>query len=696
MIKKITALFSAAALVIGGTACSNKEKSSSTAPSKNSEPSTIVMGGQNNNDNTDRPDEESGGEEATEPPTKHISPVETISAEQCVQIDVNKTIKRDEGSNTIKFPLADFIEEGDVIKSFTFVVYSGDGKSNIGEYKGGCGISVTADCTAATDEGWFQSENFTAPTQGSYGEIKWDVPAEVGNYAPAGGEVLFGYWWGNCDSLRIESVICNFTRTREVPVDGEASVEVGRSINYSDADNTIRVLAGEFMPLDAVPQVVTYTVSSTGGFGKFTGAFGFDSGAGYYQSPDTAVFTNADTLTLTWFVPEKARVLYMRSGSFVLGYWWSDQPSVTLESVNVKYSEGEVAEFIPEPEPEETTEPADEGSQGFRTAAQIVDEINVGWNLGNALDSYNTSKTGIDTETGWGNVKTSKAMITSVKNAGFNAIRIPVTWGEHMDGDKIQDEWMNRVQEVVDYAYSQNMFVILDMHHDDYIWFAPSGDAYEENSKKLKAIWTQISERFADYGDRLIFEGMNEPRTVGSNLEWMGGTMDERSIINKYEKDFVDTVRASGGNNSQRSLIITSYAASADSVAINDIIVPNSKNLIVSVHYYAPWKFSDGTETAFTDSGKSELDSKFSELESKFVGKGIPVIIDEFGCVNVADADTRSEYYSYYVSSAYAKGIKCFVWDNGVESGNTGFGIFNRPTLKWNDKILNSIIDAAK
>lgn len=694
MIKKLTALFSAAALVISGTGCSDKGKSASPSPSKTTEPATIVMGGQDNN--TEQPDEESGGEEATEPPTtKHISPVQTVTAEQSVQINVNQTIQRTEGSNTIKLPLADFIEDDDVIKSFTFVVYSGDGTSNIGEYKGGWGISVNAECTANTDEGWFQSENFTAPTQGSYGEISWNVPEEIGKYVPAGGEVLFGYWWGNCDSIRIDSVICNFTRTREVPVDGETAVNVGRGVNFSDADNTIRVLAGEFMPPETVPQVVTYTLSSSGGFGKFTGAFGFDSDAGYYQSPDTAVFTDASTVTLTWFVPDKAKALYMRTGSFVLGYWWSNQPSVTLDSMSVKYSEGAEAVFIPTPDSEVNDVPEDSNSE-FRTASQIVDDIRVGWNLGNTLDSYNTSKSGVDTETGWGNVKTTKEMITSVKNAGFNAIRIPVTWSEHMDGDVIQEEWLNRVQEVVDYAYSQGLYVIINMHHDDYIWFKPTDATYDENSAKLKAIWSQVSERFADYGDRLIFEGMNEPRTVGSANEWMGGTSKERAVLNKYTKDFVDTVRASGGKNAERSLIITSYAASAETAAINDVVVPSGKNIIVSVHYYAPWKFSEGQETAFTDSGKSELDNKFAALSAKFRANGTPVIIGEFGCVNAADEATRSEYYSYYISSAKANGIKCFIWDNGIASGESSFGIFSRTSLKWNDSILNAVMNAAK
>ena len=123
---------------------------------------------------------------------------------------------------------------------------------------------------------------------------------------------------------------------------------------------------------------------------------------------------------------------------------------------------------------------------------------------------------------------------------------------------------------------------------------------------------------------------------------------------------------------------------------------PNSGNVIVSVHYYAPWKFSDGTETTLTDNGKSELANKFSELDTKFVSKGIPVIIDEFGCVKSADNNTRSSYYNYYIGEAKKHGIKCFVWDNGLISGDGAYGIIDRNSLSWNNTILQGIISGAK
>ena len=174
---------------------------------------------------------------------------------------VNKTIERTEGSNTIKLPLSDFIEDGDVITSFTFTIYSGDG-ANIGTFKGGCGLSVSSECSSATDEGWYQSEDFSAETEGTYGEITWNVPADVGKCAASGGEVLFGYWWGNAASIRIESAVCTFTRTREISVDGTVDRQVGKSVGFSDTDNTIKVPT-DFLPDGAVPEAVIYNVSSS-------------------------------------------------------------------------------------------------------------------------------------------------------------------------------------------------------------------------------------------------------------------------------------------------------------------------------------------------------------------------------------------------------------------------------------------------
>lgn len=631
-------------------------------------------------------------EPVTEAETEHVSPVETLTAECATQQTVSQTILRDHGSNTLKLPLSDYIEEGDKINSFTFVIYSGD-RYNIGEFKGGCGISVSDDCPAKTSDNWYQTGDFTAPTQGSYGEIKWDIPDDIRDYITADGEVLFGYWWGGSGSVRIEEVVCSFTRTRDIPVDGTVSQQLGTGVSFADEDNTIRIPTAGIIPKGAVPEAVTFSVSAAGNIGKFTGGFGYSSSVGSYMSPDTAVFTDSSSVELTWFVPDEAKYYIAEDGELMLGYWWSQQPAVTLDEVTVKYSGGDGK--IPDTATV-VKKPAVKSEIGFRTSEEIVDDIKVGWNLGNTLDSYNTGKSGVSTETGWGNLKTTEQMIIGVKDAGFNAIRIPVTWDEHIDGDTIQQEWLDRVKEVVDYAYDNDMYVILNMHHDDYIWFDPNDSEYAGDSAKLKRIWEQVAAEFKDYGDRLLFEGMNEPRTVGSAAEWSGGTAAERSIVNKYEKDFVETVRKSGGNNSERTLIVTSYAASAEDVAMNDVVVPNDSHVIISLHYYAPWKFASGATTTFSSADKSELDSKFAAMKTKFINKGTPVIIGEFGCVAEADDDTRAEFFRYYVSAAKAQGIKCFVWDNGVRTGKDGYGIYNRGAGTWNETILAGIMEGAK
>ncbi len=714
MKKKIIAMLAAVSMIFSIASCSKDDKNSSSSGGSSSSSSSSVS---DNGDSSASSDSsavtEIATEAPTEPPTEHISPVETVSSTLGSQVTVSKTILREDGSNTISVPLSDLIQDGDVVTSFTFVVYSGDGK-NIGTYKGGCGISVTEDCPSATDKGWYQSADFSASTDGTYGEIKWDVPTEIRDYISSGGEVMLGYWWGNAGSIRVEEVICTYTRTKEIPVDGTANLDVNKSVGYNDADNTIKFSLDELVPAGNSPQAVTFNVSSNGGFGKFTGAFGISCSSdcaaatdeGWYQSEDIAVFTDSSSLSLTWFIPDNVKDYVPEGGEVMLGYWWSDQPTVTLNSVSVKYAVGSSNGVVSEngntetPEQVTPTAPADGGndntapdSDEFRSAQEIVSSIKVGWNLGNSLECYDYKEWTDDGETAWGNPTTTKDMITSVKNAGFNAVRIPVTWGEHMNGNTIDEAWMNRVQEVVDYAYDQNMFVILNMHHDDYTWFNPVESEYAADSAQLCAIWTQICERFGDYGDRLIFEGMNEPRTIGSANEWMGGTPEERAVINKYEQDFVDTVRASGGNNAKRTLLITSYAASVEDSAINDVKVPQGENIAISLHAYAPWKFSNGDSSSWD---KGELDALFSKLKTKFADNGTPVIMTEFGAIASNSSSTRQPYYEYYISAAKKCGIKCFIWDNNVMTDESSFGVFNRENLTWDAAILRGIMSGAE
>lgn len=634
-------------------------------------------------------------EAPTDAPTEHISPVETVTANLGIQQNIDVSIGMEHGSNTVKIPLADFISEGDKINSFTFVIYSSDGY-NIGQFKGGCGLDVSEGCPGVKNENWYQTPDFYAPTEGTYGEITWTVPEEIKDYITPEGDVMFGYWWGGSSGLLVENVICNITRTVDIPCDGTVDVEVGKSVSYSAEDNTIRVPL-DMLPEGAVPQSVTYNISSGGGFGKFTGAFGYNSSKGEYMSADVAEFTDSSDISLTWIVEPQAKNYVSEDGELVLGYWWSEQTEATLDSVTIKYSlGGSSSAAVPVIKDEKPQNSVQSESYGFRSSAEIVKDIKVGWNLGNSLESYNTDKKGLATEMAWGNPKTTEELIKSVKSAGFNAIRVPVTWGEHMDGDIIQAEWLARVKEVVDYVYDNDMYVIINMHHDDYIWFNPTESEYSGDSAKFKKIWEQVADYFKDYGDRLIFEGMNEARTIGSANEWMGGTASERAVVNRYVQDFVDTVRASGGKNTERSLIISAYGACAEEVAMNDVIVPDDKNLIVSIHYYAPWRFSSGESTTFGQSEKSELDAKFDSMKKKFIDKGTPLIIAEFGCVGIADDSVRKEYYNYYISAAKKRGIKCFVWDNNKAKGEDGYGIINRTSMKWNDTLLEGIISGAK
>lgn len=310
------------------------------------------------------------------------------------------------------------------------------------------------------------------------------------------------------------------------------------------------------------------------------------------------------------------------------------------------------------------------------TAASVAGKIKIGWNLGNTLDSS-------PTETSWGNPKTTKANIDGIKKAGFNAIRIPVSWSAHIDSSyKIDEAWMSRVKEVVDYAVANDMYIILNTHHDESVFKLKDKDL-TESSKAIKEIWRQIAEQFKNYDEKLIFEDLNEPRTPGSANEWSGGTKEERDNLNKLHQVFVDTIRATGGNNARRVLMIPGYAASG--TGLNDLIIPKDSAegaVIVSVHAYAPYNFAynfgSGSKKTWDKSDSSdtaEIRNVLDRAHSLFVSKGVPVIIGEFGALNKDDNNSaRAELAEYYVSYAKSKGIACFIWDNGYMNATTGLG----------------------
>lgn len=324
------------------------------------------------------------------------------------------------------------------------------------------------------------------------------------------------------------------------------------------------------------------------------------------------------------------------------------------------------------------------------TAKDLVAQMKVGWNLGNTMDA--TGGSGLDAETSWGNVETTKLMIDQVKDAGFNVFRLPVSWGTHMDENYTVDEaWMNRVQEIVDYGIDNGMFVILNTHHEE--WYMPKKDHADKDVEQLKALWKQICDRFQGYDEHLIFEGVNEPRLRGEGNEWIGDA-ESREVVNQYAKAFVETVRASGGNNPNRCIMVTPYAASSTKQNMEALEVPQGDDkIIVSIHAYLPYSFA--LDTAGTDqytSIDSSITTLFTDINEVFLSKGIPVIIGEFGSVNKVNTEARVQCVKDYLSTAKQYGVPCCWWDNGTRIGNgENFGLLNRSEGGW---YFPEIVDA--
>jgi aryl-phospho-beta-D-glucosidase BglC (GH1 family) len=651
---------------------------------------------------TEKPTEPETEEPTTEP---HVSPVESVNFSMGNEkSDINEILDYDK-NKTYKAKLSELAEEGDKIDSFVFVFYAEDGVSNISSYKGACGISVDKSCPSATDEGWYQSDDFEISVNSAYLEVKWDVPSDIKDYINISdkGFIEVGYWWGGVQKLRLSSIICNYTRTAEIPVDGTKTIEPDIKLDYgSESSKTARIPLSDMMNKGDVPQYFEFNVEASGELQKYSGAFGISvddscpdkTEKGWYQSGNIAVLTNSNSATLYWLVPDEIKE-YISDGDVMLGYWWSNQQEIRLKSVTVKYSnDGSVPANagINTEQDKNTDNKTNKNSSEGMSAAEIVKDMKIGWNLGNTLDCYNVTWEVSDFETAWGNPRTTKAMIDTVKKEGFNAVRIPISWNEHMNGNIIDGDWLNRVNEVVDYVIDNDMYAIINVHHDDYTWLNPSKADEAAVKAKLVSIWEQLSDRFKNYDQHLLFEGMNEPRIIGGQDEWTGGTAEEREVINHLFQAFVDTVRKSGGNNSSRALIITSHAASIEADAVNDIVVPDDDRIIVSIHYYSPWDFAGGENGKSdwgSDSEKKDLDKGFDFLKSKFIDKGVPVIIGEFGATNKNNDSVRASYMEYYVKSAKSRGITCFIWDNGTKDE---FGLLDRNSLTW---YFKNVVDAA-
>ncbi|WP_326799376.1 glycoside hydrolase family 5 protein [Streptomyces sp. NBC_01808] len=352
---------------------------------------------------------------------------------------------------------------------------------------------------------------------------------------------------------------------------------------------------------------------------------------------------------------------------------------------------------------------ASAGTAAQSDSSQIVADMGAGWNLGNQLEA---NINGFPSETAWGNPTVTQALIDKVQAAGFKTIRIPVSYLRNVGpgpGYTVDPSWLNRVQEVVDYAYNRGMYVVINMHGDGYktidgSWLICDSPAQAEIKDKYQKVWQQIASKFQSYDQRLILESMNEE----FDGQYGQPTQPCYANINDYNQIFVDTVRRTGGNNSSRWLLVPGWNTNIDYTAGNygfelptdqyrsPSIPSDEHRIMISVHYYDPWDFT-GEETgnitqwgpAATDPSKTStwgqeeyLDAQLKKMYDGFVAKGYPVVVGEYGAIDKSSFDSMNNTYRAdfaYTLAATAKkyGQVSVYWDNGV-NGQYGFGLFDR------------------
>lgn len=341
-------------------------------------------------------------------------------------------------------------------------------------------------------------------------------------------------------------------------------------------------------------------------------------------------------------------------------------------------------------------------------AIAFARKMGVGWNLGNSLEAIGSGGPGV--ETAWGNPVVTRDLINDVKAAGFDTIRIPVAWSKFSDPDNfvIDTAWMNRVEEVVNYALNADMYTIINIHWDGG-WMQPTCAEQAYVINRLEAMWSQIATRFRAYDHRLLFAGTNEVMVEG---DYGTPTLEYHTVQNNFNQAFVNAVRATGdgnadandGNaNANRYLVVQGFNTNIDHT-VNFAVMPDDTigdRLMMEVHYYDPFNFTINVKdvttawpsAAETWANESRVDAQFQKMKTNFVDRGIPVILGEYGVIsrqNISGHEaSRINWNRYVTRSAIDHGMVPVYWDNGF-TGNHGMGLFDRAT---GDPVYPAIID---
>ena len=323
----------------------------------------------------------------------------------------------------------------------------------------------------------------------------------------------------------------------------------------------------------------------------------------------------------------------------------------------------------------------------FETAAEAVKNMKVGWNLVNTLDVAPPDREGIiydpsnyeSYETGWGNPKTKPELMKMIRKAGFNAIRVPVTWFPYTDANgNVDSRWMKRVHEVVDYVIDQGMYCLLNVHHDtgehEAVWIRADQENYQKNHQRYENLWRQIAEEFKDYDEHLLFEGYNE--MLNERNQWgepIWGVSEEEwqadyDALNSYAQSFVNSVRRTGGNNLFRNLVVNTYAAAISDISIENLKIPENvvdNHIAFQIHYYP-------NRNTLTE---EEIDEIIEKWDKGVNSKGVPLIVGEWQIMyeGITDKEFSQKLISLsrcFIEKTKARDMATFGWEGIVSYGS--------------------------
>ncbi len=349
-------------------------------------------------------------------------------------------------------------------------------------------------------------------------------------------------------------------------------------------------------------------------------------------------------------------------------------------------------------------------------ASTMVRSMKTGWNLGNTfdatsnIDSFTTLNEGLSSLSCWGLPAPKKELFDALAARGFKTVRIPVSWSNHLVDKNytIDPKWLEKLKTVVDWAIESGLVAIVNIHHDNSPsdfgstygrGFYLSNSSYAESEKFVVRVWEQVAGFFRDYSENsLVFETLNEPRMRKDIHEWnyvssCSKCREAMNCLNNLNQKAVDTIRKSGGANGKRLIMVPSIAASPDAALADEFRLPRdpSNCLALATHAYAPYAFAmqknrEGGTAVFTASHKSDLDRMFTRLNEKFISKGVPVVMGEYGATNKNNLSAREEWFTYYLTVARQHNVCCILWDNNAPNNpdeSERFGYINRATCEW-------------